>query len=97
MVAERPTVAALLQELLGEAHQMADTTAGGNFDEGKVRSIAVTEGNTVAKLFVEKERLKSRIYATVLNGIQRKSADDLQQRWLGRLDHVVLRIQKQSQ
>src|SRR5665213_3320715 len=91
MVAEHPTVAALLNELLGEAHQMADATAGGNFDDGKVRSIAATEGNTIAKLLVEKELLKSRIYATVLNKTQRKSADELQQRWLGRLDHVVLR------
>ena len=94
---ERPAVAALLQELLGEVHQMADATTGKNFDEDKVRSIAATEGNTVAKLLVEKERLKSRIYATVLNETQRKSADDLQQRWLGRLDHVVLQLQKQSQ
>ena len=94
---ERPAVAALLQELLGEVHQMADATTGKNFDEDKVRSIAATEGNTVAKLLVEKERLKSRIYATVLNETQRKSADDLQQRWLGRLDRVVSRMQKQSQ
>jgi Spy/CpxP family protein refolding chaperone len=95
--AERPTVTALLKELLDGAQQMADATTGGTFDEAKVQAIAATEGNTFAKLLVEKELLKSRIYATVLNGTQRKSADDLQQRWLGRLDHVVLRIQKQSQ
>jgi Spy/CpxP family protein refolding chaperone len=96
VVAERPAVAVLLGELLDEAHQMADATRGGNFDEAKVREIAATEGNTFAKLLLEKELLKSRMYATVLNENQRKSADELQQRWLGRLDHAVSRMQNQS-
>jgi hypothetical protein len=96
-LAERPTVAALLKELLGGAHQMAAATIGGTFDEAKVRAIAATEGDTFAKLLVEKERLKSRIYAQVLNETQRKSADELQQHWLDRLDRAVSRVQGQIQ
>jgi len=93
VLAERPTVAILLKEMLGGAHQMADATAGGTFDEAKVRAIAATEGDTFAKLLVEKELLKSRIYANVLSETQRKSADELQQHWLERLDHAVSRMQ----
>jgi len=95
--AERPTVAALLQELLGEARQMADATVNGSFDESKVQAIAATEGNTFAKLMVEKELIKSRIYAKVLDDDQRKSADRLQQHWLDRLDQGVTRMQRQIQ
>ena len=95
--AERPTVAALLKELWGGAHQMADATTGGTFDEAKVRAIAATEGDTFAKLLVEKELLKSRIYATVLDEPQRKSADELQQDWLDRLDHAASRMQERIQ
>jgi len=96
-LAERPTAVALLRELLAGAHQIADATVDGTFDEAKVRAIAATEGDTFAKLLVEKERLKSQIYAQVLNETQRKSADEMQQRWLGRLDHVASRMQGQIQ
>lgn len=95
--AERPTVAALLQELLGEAHQMVDATVNGSFDQNKVQTIATAEGNTFAKLMVEKELIKSRIYAKVLDDSQRRSADDMQRRMLDRLDHVAARMQRQIQ
>lgn len=93
---ERPTVTALLKDMTSGAHQLVDATAGGKFDEDKLQAIAVTEGNTFAKLLMEKERFKSRVYTTVLDEEQRKSADRLQQRWLYRMDHVVARLDKQS-
>lgn len=96
-VQERPAVASLVTEMLDGAHRMADATAGGKVDEDKVRAIATEEGNDFAKLLVEREHFKSRIYATVLNEEQRQAADRLQQRWLGRLDNAVSRLQKQSQ
>jgi hypothetical protein len=95
--AERPTVAALLKELLDGAHQMADATAGGKLDEDQVHAIAAAEADTFAKLLVEREHIKSRIYTTVLNEEQRQSADRLQQHLLGRLDHAVSRLQLQNQ
>lgn len=97
IVTERPTIAALLNELLGEAHQMADATVNGSWDESKVQSIAATEGNTFAKLMVEKERIKSQIYAKALDENQRKSADELQERLLDRFGHVVMRMQRPIQ
>jgi Spy/CpxP family protein refolding chaperone len=93
---ERPTVAALLEDLLDGSHQMADATAGSRLDEEKVRAIATAEGNTLTKLLIEREHIKSRIYTIVLNAEQRQSADKLQQRWLGRLDNAVSRLKKQT-
>lgn len=94
---ERPTVAGLLKELLGEFRQMAEATANGSWDESKVQSIAATEGNTFAKLMVEKERIKSQIYAKALDENQRRSADELQQHWLDRLGYAVTRMQRPIQ
>jgi hypothetical protein len=90
-------VTALLKDLTSGAHQLAAATVGGKLDEGTAQAIATAEGNTFAKLLMEKERFKSRVYATVLNEEQRQSADRLQQRWLDRMDDAVGRLEKQSQ
>jgi len=94
---ERPRVAVLLGNLVDGTRQMESATAGGTFDEEKVRAVAVAEGNTFASLLVEKERFKARVYTTVLNEEQRQSAEKMQQRLLGRLEHAVSRLQKQGQ
>jgi hypothetical protein len=94
---ERPTITTLLKGMTNEAHQLADATAGGKFDEDKLQATAAAEGNTFAKLLMEKERFQSRVYTTVLNEEQHKSADRLQQRWLDRMDHAVSRLDEQSQ
>jgi len=94
---ERPTMTALLKDMTSGMHQLADATTDGKFDEGKVQAITAAEGNTFAKLLMEKERFKSRVYTTVLNEEQRHSADRLQQRWLDRMDHAVARFDKQNQ
>jgi Spy/CpxP family protein refolding chaperone len=90
--AERPTVASLVQELASEGKEMDAVTAQGSPDDSKVEAIAARQGATVAKLLVEKERLKSKIYTTVLNPEQRTKADQLQKTWHSRLDRVAARI-----
>src|SRR5258708_11230374 len=90
--AERPTVASLVQELASEGKEMDSVTAQGSFDDSKVQAIAARQGETIAKLSVEKERLKSKVYTTVLNPEQRTKADELQKTWHLRLDHVAARI-----
>ncbi len=90
--AERPTVASLVQELASEGKEMDLVTAQGSLDESKVQAIAASQGATIAKLLVEKERFKSKIYTTVLNPEQRTKADELQKRWHSRLEHVAARI-----
>jgi Spy/CpxP family protein refolding chaperone len=90
--AERPTVKLLVQELASEGKEMDSVTAQGSLDDSKVEAIAARQGATIAKLLVEKERLKSKVYTTVLNPEQRTKADELQKRWHSRLDHVAARI-----
>ena len=91
--AERPTVASLVQELASESKEMDSVTAQGNLDDSKVQAIASRQGETIAKLLVEKERLKSKVYTTVLNPEQRTKADELQKTWHSRLDRVASRME----
>jgi Spy/CpxP family protein refolding chaperone len=90
--AERPTVASLIQELASEGKEMDSVTAQGSLDESKVQAIAARQGETIAKLLVEKERMKSKLYTTVLSPEQRTKADELQKRWHSRLNRVAARI-----
>jgi Spy/CpxP family protein refolding chaperone len=90
--AERPTVASLVQELVSEGKEMDSATAQGNLDDSKVQTIAARQGATIAKLLVEKERLKSKIYTSILTPEQRTKADELQKRWHSRLDRVAARL-----
>jgi Spy/CpxP family protein refolding chaperone len=90
--AERPAIASLVQELVSEGKEMDSVTAQGALDESKVQAIATRQGETIAKLVVEKERLKSKVYTTVLNPEQRTKADELQKVWNSRLDHVAARL-----
>jgi aspartate ammonia-lyase len=71
---------------------MDTASAQGNLNESKVQEIAARQGATVAKLLVEKEHLKSKIYTTVLNPEQRTKADELQKRWRSRLDRLADRM-----
>ena len=90
--AERPTVASLVQELASESKEMDAATAQGNLDQSKVQAIASRQGDTIAKLLVEKERFKSKIYTAVLNPEQRTKADELQKTWHSRMDRVAAKI-----
>jgi Spy/CpxP family protein refolding chaperone len=86
--AERPTISGLLQEFAAESKEMDQATAKGNLDVSKVQEIATRQGATVAKLSVEKEHFKAKIYTTVLDPEQRAKADALQSRLHERFDHI---------
>jgi Spy/CpxP family protein refolding chaperone len=85
--AEKPTISGFVQELAAESKEMDAATTQGNVDEGKVQEIASRQGATVAKLLVEKERFKAKIYSSVLTPEQRTKADELQARWHERMEH----------
>jgi Spy/CpxP family protein refolding chaperone len=89
---EQPAVTPLVHELATEGKEMDSATAQGNLDEGKVQTIATRQGETIAKLSVEKERFLSKIYITVLNPEQRNKADEMQKEWHAHLDHLADRI-----
>jgi Spy/CpxP family protein refolding chaperone len=85
---EKPAVSGLVQELAAEGKEMDEATAKGSLDEGKVQEIASRQGETIAKLLVEKEHFKSKIYSTVLTPEQQTKADELQARWHERMGHI---------
>ena len=93
---ERPRIAALAKDLMSGLHQLQDSTTAGNFDQERVQAIATAEGDAVAKLLVEREQFKFRVYNKVLNEQQRKTTDRLQERLIDRLDHVVSHLQSSS-
>jgi Spy/CpxP family protein refolding chaperone len=92
--AERPAISGLVHELAAESKEMDEATAKGNLDEGKVQEIASRQGETIAKLLVEKEHFKSKIYSTVLTPEQRTKADEMQSRWHDRLDRIGDKLQQ---
>ena len=83
---EKPTISGLVHEEATEGKEMDAATAHGNLDDSKVQEIASRQGATIAKLLVEKEHFKAKIYTTVLTPAQRAKADELQARWRERLD-----------
>jgi Spy/CpxP family protein refolding chaperone len=93
--AERPVVATLVRGLASEAKEMNSATAHGNLDESKVQMIAARQGETIAKLLVEKEHFTSKIYSTVLNSEQRAKADELLKDRESRLDRFADRLEIQ--
>jgi Spy/CpxP family protein refolding chaperone len=90
--AERPTISADLHEFLAENKEMNAIAVQGNPDQSKVQEIADREATTIAKLMVDKVRLQSKIYSTVLTPEQRAKADELQKKWGSRLDRIVNRL-----
>jgi Spy/CpxP family protein refolding chaperone len=83
---ERPVVFEMVHEFAAESKEMDDANANGNLDESKVQEIATRQGVTAAKLLVEKEHFKQKIYSAVLTPEQRTKADELQSRWHERMD-----------
>jgi Spy/CpxP family protein refolding chaperone len=90
--AERPTLSADLHEFVAEDKEMNAIAVQGNSDSSKVQEIADREATTIAKLLVEKVRLQSKVYSTVLTTEQRAKADELQSKWEFQLDRVVNRV-----
>jgi Spy/CpxP family protein refolding chaperone len=91
--AERPTVAGLVREFSAESKEMSAATAQGATDDAKVEEIARRQGETVAKLLVEKQRMKEKVYATVLTPQQRTKADAMLDKFQSHLDKLADRLE----
>ncbi len=77
---ERPKMKPLFQQLQAGREQLNALIKSGSFDEAKVQSIAKGQAATLADMIVEKQRMKSRIYA-VLTPEQRARAEKLREAW----------------
>lgn len=93
--AERPVFAAHIHDLLAENKEMNTIAAKSNPDQSEVQKTADREAATIAAMLMEKARLESKIYSTVLNPDQRVKADELQKKWESRLDRLADRLETQ--
>lgn len=80
---ERPKIKPLLQQLRAGHEQLRELRKSGPFNEKKVRAIAQGQANTLVNLIVERERVKSQIYA-VLTPQQRAKAEKIRESWKAR-------------
>jgi Spy/CpxP family protein refolding chaperone len=74
--AERPRVEPLVRQLAATRRELREATANGQFDEAQVGALASRQGQTLAQLIVEKERVKSQVYG-VLTPEQRAKAAEI--------------------
>ncbi len=77
--AEKPKVQPLVAELAANRKALQQATDNGTFDEAQVKALADKQGDTLAALIVEKERVKTQIYA-VLTPEQRAKAEQFRAR-----------------
>ncbi|HQR35993.1 MAG TPA: Spy/CpxP family protein refolding chaperone [Blastocatellia bacterium] len=81
---EKPKIQPLVAELAANRKALNEATDNGTFDEAQVKTIANKQGETLAALIVEKERVKTQIYA-VLTPEQRAKAEQFRSRIEDRL------------
>ena len=93
---ERPAVAALVRELADEQKAMNLANARDKFAESSIAPIANRQAATLTKLMIEKERVISTIYMTVLTPEQRTRADRWREEWPSRLEKIADRIGKEE-
>ena len=87
--AEKPKIAPLVMDLATGHKALQTATNEGNFNEAQIQTIAAKQGETIAALIVEKERVKTQIYA-VLTPEQRAKAEELRTRIEQRIqDHFA--------
>jgi len=94
---EKPTIQPLTASLASDRKAMWEATASGKFDETQVRSIANQQAQTMAQLMVERERIKSKIYNTVLTADQKTKADQMLAQFEARRAERQQKHQTQSQ
>ncbi|HZS09494.1 MAG TPA: Spy/CpxP family protein refolding chaperone [Blastocatellia bacterium] len=79
LAAEKPTVEPLVRQLAANRKALNEATGGGNFNEAEVKAIAARQGETLAALIVEKEKVKTQVFG-VLTPEQRQKAEQFRER-----------------
>lgn len=77
MAVEKTKIKPMMQQLR-QNQQAEDTNMNGNFDENQARAFANKQAQLMTDLIVEKERMRSQVYA-VLTPEQRQKAQQLMQ------------------
>lgn len=92
MASEKTKIKPMMQQLR-QNQQAEDATVNGSFDENQARAFANKQAQLMTDLIVEKERMRSQVYA-VLTPEQRQKALQLMQE---RQQHRQERMKKQAE
>ena len=74
MDASKANVEPLIQQMRDNHKTIADLGTNGAFDQAKVEAAASEQGNTMAKLIVEKEKAKAQVFALFTDDQKAKAA-----------------------
>jgi len=86
---ERPVVQPLLEDAKATRQQILAATANGTFNEEQITALANHQAQNMAKLIVERERVKTQIYQ-VLTPEQRKKVEEMKERFEQRIRERVM-------
>jgi Spy/CpxP family protein refolding chaperone len=89
--AEKPVIMPIVQQLASTHKQMVAASANGKFDDAAVTSLASKQGQAIAQLIVEKQRMTAKFY-TLLTPEQRAKFDRIQQSRLSRMDQFIQKL-----
>jgi Spy/CpxP family protein refolding chaperone len=93
--AERPIAAVHIHELLADNKEFNTIATNDRADQNAIQKVADREAATIATLLVEKARLQSQIYSTVLNSDQRAKAIELENKLESRMERAAHRLDTQ--
>jgi Spy/CpxP family protein refolding chaperone len=92
---ERPIAAGHLHELLADNKELSRIARIDPPDQNAIKIVADREATTIATLLVEKSRLQSEIYSTVLNPDQRAKAIELENKLESRMERAAHHLDAQ--
>jgi len=81
---EKPSILPLVQQLAESHKQLRQLEEGSTFDEGKVRTLASQQAQTMTDLIIEKAKIKSQIF-NLLNADQKAKAQKFMDRHEARM------------
>lgn len=96
MQSQRTTLRPLMQQMGQNRLAMLNATAGGQFDQAKVQSIANQQAQIMAQLAVQKASLRSQIYNQVLTSDQKTKADQLRQNQIARINQHLQKLSESN-
>lgn len=85
---EKGNIEPLMEQLRGNRTKLFELSKSGQFDEAAVRAIAGGQASLFTDLIVEKERVKTKVYA-ILTPEQKTKADAMIERMENRMGHFA--------
>ena len=75
MESSKATAKPIREQMKANQQKLAQLAENGNFDEAQVQAIAAQQGNLTAQMIVEKEKIKSQMFAVLTDEQKAKAAE----------------------